>query len=156
MKKLVLLAGQSNMSGRGYLTENDIFEIPALTALRWDKVWIPAVDPYNYDRINLLGLNESTISRAVAGKSVRTPRGVFPLKYFFSSGFKSDDGGDVASRAVQEKIRELVAGEDPKNPLSDDKIAQLLVKDGVNVARRTIAKYRDILKIPSTRLRKKY
>ena len=104
----------------------------------------------------MLGLNESTISRAVAGKSVRTPRGVFPLKYFFSSGFKSDDGGDVASRAVQEKIRELVAGEDPKNPLSDDKIAQLLVEDGVNVARRTIAKYRDILKIPSTRLRKKY
>ena len=59
MKKLVLLAGQSNMSGRGYFTGNDIFEIPALTAQRWDKVWIPAVDPYNYDRLNLLGLNES-------------------------------------------------------------------------------------------------
>ena len=60
MKKLVLLAGQSNMSGRGYLTENDIFPIPGLTALRWDKVWIPAVDPYNYDRLNLLGMNESS------------------------------------------------------------------------------------------------
>ena len=60
MKKLVLLAGQSNMSGRGYLTENDLFEIPGLTALRWDKEWIPAIDPYNYDRLNLLGLNESS------------------------------------------------------------------------------------------------
>lgn len=59
LKKLVLLAGQSNMSGRGYLTENDVTELPGITALRWDKVWIPAIDPFNYDRINQLGLNES-------------------------------------------------------------------------------------------------
>ena len=59
MKKLVLLAGQSNMSGRGYLTENDVSKLPGITALRWDKVWIPAVDPFNYDRINQLGLNDS-------------------------------------------------------------------------------------------------
>ena len=59
MKKLVLLAGQSNMSGRGYLTENDVSKLPEITALRWDKVWIPAVDPFNYDRINQLGLNDS-------------------------------------------------------------------------------------------------
>ena len=59
MKKLVLLAGQSNMSGRGYLTENDVSKLPGITALRWDKVGIPAVDPFNYDRINQLGLNES-------------------------------------------------------------------------------------------------
>lgn len=58
-KKLVLLAGQSNMSGRGYLTNNDITELPGITALRWDKVWIPAIAPFNYDRINQLGLNES-------------------------------------------------------------------------------------------------
>ena len=104
----------------------------------------------------MLGLNESTISRAVAGKSVKTPRGEFPLKYFFSSGFKSDDGEDIAARAVQEKIRAIISSEDPRDPLSDDKISQLLAADGLNVARRTIAKYRDILKIPSTRLRKRF
>ena len=58
-KKLVLLAGQSNMSGRGYLTENDIYEIPGLTAIRRDLQWIPAIDPFNYDRLNLLGFNAS-------------------------------------------------------------------------------------------------
>ena len=57
---LVLLAGQSNMSGRGYLTENDVTDIPGLTALRWDGVWIPAADPFNFDRLNMLGLNNSS------------------------------------------------------------------------------------------------
>ena len=104
----------------------------------------------------MLGVNESTISRAVSGKSVRTPQGVFPLRFFFSSGFKNDDGEDVAARAVQEKIRALISAEDPYHPLSDDKLAQILASDGINVARRTIAKYRDILNIPSTRLRKKF
>ena len=104
----------------------------------------------------MLGLNESTISRAVAGKTLRTPQGVYPLRFFFSSGFVNNDGEDVAARAVQEKIRSLIRAEDPHNPLSDDKLARLLAGDGLNVARRTIAKYRDILKIPSTRLRKKY
>lgn len=104
----------------------------------------------------MLDLNESTISRAVNEKYVRTPWGVFELKYFFSSGFKSEEGEDVAARAVQEKIRALIAAEDPHDPLSDEKLAQLLAADGLNVARRTIAKYRDILKIPSTRLRKKF
>ena len=105
---------------------------------------------------NILGLHETTISRAAAGKSVRTPRGVFPLRYFFSGGYKNDDGEDVAARAVQEKLRELVAGEDPRDPLSDDKLAKLLNESGLSVARRTIAKYRDLLKIPSSRLRKQY
>ena len=104
----------------------------------------------------MLDLNESTISRAVNEKYVRTPWGVFELKYFFSGGFKSGEGEDIAARAVQEKIRTLIAAEDPHDPLSDEKLAQLLAADGLNVARRTIAKYRDILKIPSTRLRKKF
>ena len=104
----------------------------------------------------MLDLNESTISRAVSGKYVKTPQGIFPLKYFFSSGYKSDDGGDIASRAVQEKIRAFIAAEDPKNPLSDDKIAQLLAKNGIKIARRTVAKYRDILEIPDTRRRKQF
>lgn len=104
----------------------------------------------------MLDLNESTISRAVDKKYVKTPQGIFPLRYFFSSGYKSDDGGDIASRAVQEKIRTLIAAEDPKKPLSDDKIAQLLAKDGIKIARRTVAKYRDILGIPDTRRRKQF
>ena len=105
---------------------------------------------------SLLGLHETTISRAVAGKFVRTPQGTFPLKYFFSGGYRNDEGEDVASRAVQQKIRELVASEDPGDPLSDDKLAKLLNESGLSVARRTIAKYRDILRIPSSRLRKQY
>ena len=104
----------------------------------------------------MLDLNESTISRAVAGKAVKTPQGIFPLKYFFSSGYQSGDGENIASRAVQEKIRALIASEDPKKPLSDDKIAQLLSEDGIKIARRTVAKYRDILKIPDTRKRKRF
>ena len=104
----------------------------------------------------MLDLNESTISRAVDKKYVKTPQGIFPLRYFFSSGYKSDDGGDIASRAVQEKIRAFIAAEDPKKPLSDDKIAQLLAKDGIKIARRTVAKYRDILGIPDTRRRKQF
>ena len=104
----------------------------------------------------MLDLNESTISRAVAGKAVKTPQGIFPLKYFFSSGYQSGDGENIASRAVQEKIRTLIAAEDPKAPLSDDKIAQLLAKDGIKIARRTVVKYRDILGIPDTRRRKQF
>lgn len=104
----------------------------------------------------MLDLNESTISRAVAGKAVKTPQGIFPLKYFFSSGYQSGDGENIASRAVQEKIRALIASEDPKKPLSDDKIAQLLSEDGIKIARRTVAKYRDILEIPDTRKRKRF
>ncbi|MBQ7207460.1 MAG: RNA polymerase factor sigma-54 [Lentisphaeria bacterium] len=104
----------------------------------------------------ILGLHETTVSRAVAGKYVRTPRGIFPLRYFFSGGYKSSEGEDVASRAVQEKLRELVAQEDPRDPLSDDKLAKLLREEGLDVARRTIAKYRELLRIPSSRLRKQY
>ena len=104
----------------------------------------------------IIGRDESTISRAVNKKSVQTPRGVFPLRYFFSGGFVNEDGDDISSHSVQLKLRELVAAEDPANPLSDEKLAMLLEQQGLHVARRTVAKYRDILKIPSTRLRKKY
>lgn len=97
MKKLVLLAGQSNMSGRGYLTENDIFEIPALTALRWDKVWIPAVDPYNYDRINLLGLNESSDPFEETGLTCGSKRrcGVGPGRAFGRLMLEKFPGSEV-------------------------------------------------------------
>jgi RNA polymerase sigma-54 factor len=102
-------------------------------------------------------VGESTISRAVADKYITTPHGVLPLKYFFSGGYGGDDGGEaVSSRAVMEKIKSLIASEDPFHPLSDDKIAALLRKQNLNVARRTVAKYRDILKIPGSSLRKKH
>ncbi|MBR7104612.1 MAG: RNA polymerase factor sigma-54 [Lentisphaeria bacterium] len=104
----------------------------------------------------ILNRDESTISRAVSGKTVRTPQGVYPLRYFFSSGAISTDSGDLSARAVQEKLRQLVESEDPRNPLSDEKLAALLNEQGLDIARRTVAKYRDILHIPGARLRKKF
>ena len=102
-------------------------------------------------------VGESTVSRAVADKYIRTPHGVFPLKYFFSGGYGGNDGTEaVSSRAVMEKIRGLIAAEDPAHPLSDERIAALLRKQNLDIARRTVAKYRDILKIPGSSLRKKH
>ena len=103
-----------------------------------------------------LGVNESTVSRTVAGKYAETPQGVLPLKNFFSTGVNSQSGEDVSNQAVMEKIRQLIAQEEPSSPLSDEAIAGLLKKSGIPVARRTVAKYRDILKIPSSSLRKKF
>lgn len=97
-----------------------------------------------------LNLSESTISRAAAGKFADTPRGVFPLKFFFPSG----GAAELSNQAVLEKIKSLIAEEDPAFPLSDDSIADMLKKDGVSIARRTVAKYRDMLKIPSASKRK--
>ena len=101
-----------------------------------------------------LALSESTVSRAVSNKYIRTPQGVFEFKYFFSSGFTSEDGSAVSSRSVQELIRELVEEEDPGKPLSDSKLTELLVKRGIDISRRTVAKYREELGIPASHLRK--
>lgn len=103
-----------------------------------------------------LSLHETTVSRAVAGKYVSTPRGVYPLRYFFSGGYINSSGEDVGVNAVKEKLRELVAQEDPGHPLSDEKLAGLLKDSGVDIARRTVAKYREAMKIPSASLRRKY
>ena len=101
----------------------------------------------------LAGVGESTVSRAAAEKYVRTPHGVFPLRFFFSGGYGS--GGDGCSfRAVMEKIREMIAGEERSNPLSDDKIAEKLNAAGIDIARRTVAKYRENMNIPPARKRK--
>jgi len=89
-------------------------------------------------------------------KYVHTPRGIFELKYFFNSGINTDDGDALASESVKLKIKELVSGEEPKSPLSDQKIVDLLKKDGIQIARRTVAKYRDVLKILPSSKRKKY
>lgn len=103
-----------------------------------------------------IGMHESTVSRVTTNKYVHTPRGIFELKYFFNSGISRTDGDMVASESVKIKVKELVSNENIKSPLSDQKIVELLKKDGIDIARRTVAKYRDILKILPSSKRKKY
>lgn len=103
-----------------------------------------------------IGMHESTVSRVTTSKYMHTPQGIYELKYFFNSGISGSDGGDsLASEAVKLKIKELVNKEDPKRPLSDQQIVDLLKKDGLTIARRTVAKYRDILRIQPSSRRKK-
>lgn len=97
-----------------------------------------------------LGLHESTVSRAIARKYVRTPRGTLPLKAFFASGIDTDGGGEASSTAIQAMIRRLIDDENPRKPLSDAKLADLLKQGGVPVARRTVAKYRELMNIPAS------
>ena len=108
------------------------------------------------DIANDIGMHESTVSRVTTNKYVHTPRGIFELKYFFNSGISKTDGDSLASESVKLKIKQLVSEEDPKNPLSDQKIVEALKKDGIKIARRTVAKYRDVLKILPSSKRKKY
>jgi RNA polymerase sigma-54 factor len=108
------------------------------------------------DVANDIGMHESTISRVTTNKFVHTPVGIFELKYFFNSSISAADGGDsLASEAVKEKIRQMVSKEDAKNPLSDQKIVELLRAENIDIARRTVAKYRDMLGILSSGKRKK-
>jgi RNA polymerase sigma-54 factor len=100
-----------------------------------------------------IGLHESTISRVTNNKYVHTSQGVYELKFFFSSCLKSTDG-DVSSECVKDKIKQLVDMENPKRPLSDQAIAKKLKTEGIEVARRTVAKYREALRIPSSTKRK--
>ena len=96
-------------------------------------------------------MHESTVSRVTSNKYIVTPRGIYELKYFFSSSIGSTDGGDAHSaEAVRFRIKELIDAEDPKRILSDDKLVKLLVEDGYDIARRTVAKYRESLRIGSS------
>lgn len=97
-----------------------------------------------------IGMHESTVSRAVARKYVHTPRGTIPLRAFFASGIDTGGGGEASSTAIQDMIRRLVDAEDPRKPLSDARLAERLKDSGVPVARRTVAKYREALNIPSS------
>lgn len=109
------------------------------------------------DIANDIGMHESTVSRVTTAKYVHTPQGIYELKYFFNSGISSSQGGeDLASESVKLKLKELVAKEDPKKPLSDQKLVDLLKKEGIDIARRTVAKYRDVLRILPSSQRKKY
>ena len=101
-----------------------------------------------------LGLHESTISRVTTAKYMSTPFGTFELKYFFGSSLNTEAGGNASSTAVRALIKQIVAAEDPAKPLSDSQISQMLDEQGIQVARRTVAKYRDALKIAPTQLRK--
>jgi RNA polymerase sigma-54 factor len=100
-------------------------------------------------------MHESTVSRVTNDKFVQTPRGVFSLKFFFSSGLSTTSGEDISARGVKAKIQTLVDDENPKRPLTDQAIVNLLKSDGVNIARRTVAKYRDQLGILPARMRKR-
>ena len=99
-------------------------------------------------------MHESTVSRVVSNKYMHTPRGLFLMKYFFHSGIDSDTGEDISSLTVKKKIQSFIDAEDPRKPLSDSKIMKILNDEGINIARRTVAKYRDELNIPSSTDRK--
>jgi RNA polymerase sigma-54 factor len=106
------------------------------------------------DVANDIGMHESTVSRVVTNKYMHTPQGVFEMKFFFHSGISSSYGESVSSVTIKQRIRKIIEAEDPHKPLSDSKIVSLLQKEGLVLARRTIAKYREELKIPTSNQRK--
>jgi RNA polymerase sigma-54 factor len=101
-----------------------------------------------------IGMHLSTVSRVVNRKYVHTPQGVIELRRFFTEGMKSDDGEDVSTRVLKLKIKKMIEAEDTKNPITDDEIAKRLAADGVKLSRRTVAKYRDQMRIPGSRERR--
>lgn len=101
-----------------------------------------------------LEVHESTIARAVANKFIDTPRGLFPMRFFFTSGMVMTSGSDISNKTIQEVVKEIIENEDKMNPLTDDKIAQKLQEKGIECARRTVAKYRGILGVGNTHQRK--
>jgi RNA polymerase sigma-54 factor len=101
-------------------------------------------------------MHESTISRVTTNKYVLTPQGIFELKYFFNSSINRTTGESMASASVQDMIKKLIKNENPQKPYSDDKIADILLESNINIARRTVAKYRDVLKILSSNKRKQH
>ncbi|HEY4215877.1 MAG TPA: RNA polymerase factor sigma-54 [Gemmatimonadaceae bacterium] len=103
----------------------------------------------------VISMHESTVSRVTNEKFVQTPRGVLPLKFFFSSGLSTTAGEDVSARGIKAQIEKLVSDEDPKHPLTDQAIVNILKESGVQIARRTVAKYRDQLGVLSARMRKR-
>ena len=101
-------------------------------------------------------MHESTISRVTTNKYAHTPQGIFELKYFFNSSIKRVHGEDIASASVQAKIKKLIESENPKKPYSDSKMAEMLKADNINIARRTVAKYREMMGILSSSKRKQF
>jgi RNA polymerase sigma-54 factor len=108
------------------------------------------------DVANDIGMHESTVSRATANKYVHTSQGIFELKYFFTSAIRGTDGTDVSSESVKRKIQQIISTEDPRKPLSDQYIAESLSRQNIDIARRTVAKYRELLGILPSSKRKRY
>jgi len=132
---------------RSIVTFQEAFLDRGLTHIRPLKMQTVADD---------VSVHVSTVSRAISGKYIQTPRGIYPMKFFFTGGTVTDSG-DVASwRTIKQRIKEIVANEDKADPLSDDQIAEALKQDGFGVARRTVTKYRKMMSIPSSRRRKTY
>ncbi len=102
-----------------------------------------------------IGVHESTVSRATSNKYIQTPRGLFPLKFFFSSGLSGAGGKDFSSHSIKIYIREMIEAEKPDKPLSDQSLAEMLQKEGIDISRRTVAKYREELSIPASYKRRK-
>lgn len=113
--------------------------------------------PLNLKQVaSRIGVHESTVSRATANKFAQTPQGVFELKYFFTSGVAKETGGMVSAESIKKSIMDLVQKEDSANPFSDQKICDLLNEQGIKISRRTVAKYRGELRVPSASVRKRY
>jgi RNA polymerase sigma-54 factor len=107
-----------------------------------------------HDIAEIVEMHESTISRVTTNKYMHTPQGIFELKYFFSSHVSTDNGGECSSTAIRAIIKKLIAAENTRKPLSDSKITAVLADQGIQVARRTIAKYREAMHIPPSNERK--
>ncbi len=117
----------------------------------------PSLQPMTMQQIaDDVGVHETTISRAIANKFAKTPHGVFPLKHFFNSGFTSESGETIANRSIKETIEKIIQKEDPKKPISDQAISKELEKEGIKIARRTVAKYREQQGILPTHLRRRF
>ena len=104
---------------------------------------------------DVIQMHESTVSRVTNEKYVQTPRGLLPLKFFFSSGLATTTGEDASARSIKAQIQKLVSDESPSDPLTDQQIVQLFEQKGIRIARRTVAKYRDQLNILPARMRKR-
>lgn len=103
-----------------------------------------------------IGVHETTVSRAIANKYVQTPHGLFPFRHFFSTGYRADGGEMVSSHGIKQKLQALVSSEDPRKPLSDQKLAELLKEQGFKVARRTVAKYREEMDVLPSHMRRSF
>ena len=106
------------------------------------------------DVAKIVGMHESTISRVTTQKYMHTPRGIYELKYFFSSHVFMKSGAECSSTAIRALLKKMIAAENPQKPLSDSKLAAILSEQGIKVARRTVAKYREAMAIPSSSDRK--
>lgn len=121
----------------------------------FDKMGENLKPMYEKDVAEDINMDISTVSRTVRGKYVQTDFGIYELKYFFSNYLKTDEGDDVSTKEIKARIKEIIENENPYKPLNDDDLTKELNKMGFKIARRTVAKYREAMKIPKARLRRK-